>query len=173
MTKHKHDEDIDDFDLSKIDIKEHPEYKALEEKSQENLDKAVRARADLDNLRKRFERAQRQEILYVLQNFIESILPVMDSLYQAMQLSSSLEMTSMYEGLALTAKLFNDALHKAGVQPLDPVGEVFDPVMHEAMSMQEANDKPNNTVLEVFQKGYKLHDRVIRPARVVVSKKTK
>jgi molecular chaperone GrpE len=77
----------------------------------------------------------------------------------------------MREGLELTMKLFVDALEKFDVVQLDPLNAPFDPQEHEAMSIMNAPDLPPNTVITVFQKGYKLNDRVIRPARVIVSKK--
>ena len=76
----------------------------------------------------------------------------------------------MHEGLELTMKLFLDVLEKHDVCQLDPKGAVFDPQQHEAMTMQASADAANNTVLAVFQKGYVLNDRVIRPARVIVAK---
>ena len=76
----------------------------------------------------------------------------------------------MREGLLLTMQLFVGVLDKFDVKQLDPLGETFNPQMHEAMSMQASADVAPNTVLMVFQKGYTLNDRVIRPARVIVSK---
>ena len=98
------------------------------------------------------------------------MIPVVDSLEQALQLADKHGDTSMHEGLELTMKLFVDVLEKFGVQQLDPQGAIFDPQEHEAMSIQEVADVPPNSVLVVFQKGYKLNDRVIRPARVIVAK---
>lgn len=77
---------------------------------------------------------------------------------------------AMHEGLELTMKLLLDALQKNGIEQINPVGEPFDPNAHEAMSMQESQDTPKNHVVTVFQRGYLLHGRVIRPARVIVSK---
>jgi molecular chaperone GrpE len=81
------------------------------------------------------------------------------------------EDAAMREGLELTMKLFLDVLQKFDVQQIDPMGVAFDPQEHEAMSIQDVPGTAPNTVIAVFQKGYKLSDRVIRPARVVVSKK--
>ena len=97
-------------------------------------------------------------------------MPVVDSLEQALQLSHTEADANMREGLELTMKLLVDVLDKQGVKQLNPMGEMFNPQEHEAMSMQESADAVTNTILMVFQKGYKLNDRVIRPARVIVAK---
>jgi len=156
---------------------EHPSYLALEEKltlseqkAHENWEKSVRAMAELDNVRRRAEREVANAHRYGVEKLVNSLLPVMDSLEQALQLADKHEDTSMHEGLELTMKLFLDALGKYEVQQLNPEGEQFDPKLHEAMSMQESKDVPSNTILGVFQKGYMLNDRIIRPARVIVAK---
>ncbi|HHF0525149.1 TPA: nucleotide exchange factor GrpE [Legionella anisa] len=158
---------------------DHPSYVELSEKltlaeqqSHENWEKAVRAQAELDNVWRRAEREIENALRYgVKEKLITDLLPVIDSLEQALQLAAKAEDASMHEGLELTLKLFMDVLKKFEVQQIDPTGAPFDPQLHEAMSMQVAPDAEPNTVLAVFQKGYKLSDRVIRPARVVVSKK--
>ncbi|MDF1677818.1 MAG: nucleotide exchange factor GrpE [Legionellaceae bacterium] len=143
---------------------------AAEKKAADNWDKLTRVTADMDNLRRRSERDVAQAHRYGLEKFINNLLPVVDSLEQAEQLAEKHGDAAMHEGLALTMKLFLDMLQKAQVEQLNPVGEPFNPEMHEAMSMQETADAAPNTVLAVFQKGYKLNDRVIRAARVIVAK---
>ena len=156
---------------------DHPSYVALEEKltlaeqqAHENWEKSVRAMAELDNVRRRSEREVANAHRYGVEKLITSLLPVVDSLEQALQLADKHADTSMHEGLELTMKIFLDALEKYDVNQLDPLGAIFDPQQHEAMSIQESADAPHNSVLAVFQKGYQLNDRVIRPARVVVAK---
>lgn len=156
---------------------DHPSYLALEEKltlaeqkAHENWEKSVRALAELENVRRRAERDISNAHRYGLEKLINSLLPVIDSLEQALQLADKHEDTAMHEGLELTMKLFLDVLAKQDVKQLDPQGAVFDPQQHEAMSIQESADAAPNTVLAVFQKGYMLNDRVIRPARVIVAK---
>lgn len=156
----------------------HPSYEELEEKltlaeqqAHENWEKSVRALAELDNVRRRAEREVTNAHRYSLEKFIDALLPVIDSLEQALQLADEAGDGSMREGLELTLKLFVDVLQKFNVEPLNPEGAGFDPQLHEAMSIQESSDVAPNTVMTVFQKGYRLHDRVIRPARVIVSKK--
>ena len=157
---------------------EHLSYLELEEKLtlaeqqvHENWEKTVRATAELDNVRRRSEQEVAKVRRYSLEKFITSLLPVVDSLEQALQLADKSGDTSMHEGLELTMKLVIDVLRKHDVQQLDPQGAVFDPQQHEARSILESADVPPNTILSVFQKGYTLSgDRVIRPARVIVSK---
>lgn len=171
------DEDLEDLPIGGEGALEHPSYNALEEKltlaeqkAHENWEKAVRAMAELDNVRRRAERDVTNAHRYGLEKIINALIPVVDSLEQALQLSEKEKQDSMHEGLQLTLKLFIDVLEKQGVVQLDPQGQLFNPQEHEAMSMQEVPDAAPNTILAVFQKGYKLYDRVIRPARVIVAK---
>ncbi len=157
---------------------DHPSYTHLEEqltlaeqKAHENWEKSVRAVAELDNVRRRMEREVANAHKYGMEKLITALLPVVDSLEQALQIAEKNSDAAMHEGLDLTMKLFTDVLQKFDVERLDPVGEPFDPQQHEAMSIQDVPGTPPNTVITVFQKGYKLSDRVIRPARVIVSKK--
>jgi molecular chaperone GrpE len=156
---------------------EHDSYAVLEEKltlaeqkAHENWEKAVRAMAELDNVRRRSERDIANAHRYGQEKLIYSFLPVIDSLEHALEAVDKATVDSMREGLTLTLKLFMDALEKLDVNQIDPQGAAFNPQEHEAMSMQETTDVEPNTILSVFQKGYKLSDRVIRPARVVVAK---
>lgn len=156
---------------------EHPSYLELEEKltlaeqkAHENWEKAVRAMAEVDNVRRRSERDVENAHRYALEKFVNSLLSVVDSLEQAIQLAEEHLDASMRQGLELTMKLFLDVLGKYGVVQLDPQGENFDPQQHEAMSIQDAAGAAHNSVLTVLQKGYKLNERVIRPARVIVAK---
>ncbi|GGI89549.1 nucleotide exchange factor GrpE [Legionella impletisoli] len=156
---------------------DHPSYKELEEKltlaeqqAHEHWEKSVKALAELENVRRRAERDVENAHRYGLEKFVDSLIPVVDSLEQALQLAEQEKDSAMHEGLELTMKLFLDVLRKHGVEQLNPQGEPFDPQLHEAMSMQQSEDAKPNTVLAVFQRGYKLNDRVVRPARVIVAK---
>lgn len=155
----------------------HPEYAELEQqltlaeqKAHENWEKSVRALAEVENIRRRTEREVANAHRYALEKFATSLLPVVDSLEQALQLASQHGDDAMREGLELTLKLMIDSLEKHGVKQMDPIGEMFDPQLHEAMSMLPSDSAEPNTVLTVFQKGYLLNDRMIRPARVIVAK---
>lgn len=176
---------LDDEDLADLDIDtsvqtnglEHPSYPDLEEKltlaeqkAHDNWEKATRALAELENIRRRAERDVANAHKFSLERFANQLLPVVDSLEQAIQLADKEANAAMYEGLELTMKLFLDVLQKNQIEQINPEGELFDPQQHEAMSMQVVPGVAANTVLMVFQKGYKLFDRVIRPARVIVAK---
>jgi molecular chaperone GrpE len=156
-----------------------PDRAALEEKltlaeqlAHENWEKSVRAIAELENVRRRAERDVSNAHRYGLEKFIASLLPVADSLEQALQQIDKDTNPAIAEGLQLTMKLFLDVLQKHDVVQLDPTGMIFNPQEHEAMSMVEQPDVAANTIVAVFQKGYRLNDRVVRPARVIVAKGT-
>lgn len=189
--KEEHDHLDDDaiFDIDETEAKgetgtieeepeelEHLSYEALEaklteteQKAHQSWDQATRAMAELDNVRRRAERDVAQAHRYSLERFVDGLLPVVDSLEQALQLVDEHADQAMHEGLSLTMKLFLSVLAKFQVEQIDPIGAPFNPQEHEAMSMQES-DQPSSSIIMVFQKGYKLHDRVIRPARVIVAK---
>lgn len=160
-------------------ILDHPSYRALEEKltkaeqdAHEHWNSATRAMAEVENMRRRTTRDVENAHKYATEKFITELLPIIDSLEQALEAAGEGDdqLKAMREGIELTHKMFLSALEKFSVSTIDPVGETFDPNLHEAMSMQDAEGAESNTVLVVFQKGYQLHDRVIRPARVVVAK---
>lgn len=160
-------------------VLEHPSYKALENKlteseskAHENWDKATRTLAELDNMRRRCEREVENAHHYSLGKFAVELVPIIDSLEQALQMKDKTDQAfkNLYHGVELTLQLFLKVLKKFSIKQIDPVGEVFDPNKHEAMSMQTDPSVAPNTVISVFQKGYLLHERVIRPARVIVAK---
>ena len=179
--EHESDEDGDEGAGSATGAAvEHFDYETLQKKlteaeqlAHENWEKAVRATAEVDNIRRRAERDVASAHKYGSEKLINSLLPVIDSLEQALQAAEQAaepSNASMKEGVELTLKMFVDALEKANVEQLNPIGQAFNPNQHEAMSIQESVDAEPNSVLFVFQKGYVLNGRVIRPARVVVSK---
>jgi len=143
---------------------------AAEQKAHENWEKSVRAQAEVDNMRRRTDREVANAHRYALEKFSTALLPVVDSLEHALELATKHGDDAMREGLELTMKVFVDTLEKNGVQQISPLGEVFNPQLHEAMTMQPVEGAQPNTISSVFQKGYLLNDRVIRPARVVVVK---
>lgn len=159
---------------------EHPSYSELEKKltlaeqlAHENREKAMRAMAELDNVRRSTEREIAKAYSYSTGKLINALLPVMDSLEQALQVVLKDGETSMVEGLQLTMDLFIDVLEKQGVVQLNPEGALFNPQEHEAMSIQEVPGLADNTIVTVLQKGYQLNERLIRPARVIVAKARK
>ena len=140
-------------------------------KAEENWDKFVRIQAEIENLRRRTERDLQNAHKFGLENIIKALLPVIDSLELGIQaaIGDSPELVKLREGSVLTLKQFSSVLEKFNCIVLDPIGKVFDPEKHQAMSMQPTADAEPNTVVNVFQKGYLLNDRLVRPAMVVVS----
>jgi molecular chaperone GrpE len=141
-------------------------------KSQENWDKVLRIQADMENLKKRSRKDIENAHKFALEGFAKEMLTVIDSLELGVQAASddAPEVLKLKEGSELTLKQFQTALTKFNIVAIDPVGEAFNPEQHQAMTMQESADVDPNTVITVFQKGYLLNGRVIRPAMVVVSK---
>jgi molecular chaperone GrpE len=137
----------------------------------EKSEQVLRAHAEADNVRRRAERDVQNAHKYALEGFVESLLPVLDSLEQGLaQPATNDESKALKQGMELTLKMFIDVLAKKNVEQIDPVGQAFNPELHEAMSMQENPEFEPNSVIAVFQKGYLLNGRVVRPARVVVNK---
>lgn len=143
-----------------------------EEKAKENWELLVRAQAEMANMQKRAQRDVEHAHKYALEPFIKALIPVVDSLEQglAMPAESSEHAKALHQGMELTLKMFLSTLARFNVEIVDPLNEPFDPVHHEAMIMQPSEDHAPGTVLTVVQKGYLLHGRLIRPARVIVSK---
>lgn len=135
-------------------------------------DQTLRAQAEVQNIRKRAQRDVESAHKYGLEKFLTSLLPVIDSLEKAIESASQTEddNTTVTEGVELCLKMMLDVLAKENVEQIFPEGEPFDPNFHEAMSVMENPDVEPNSVIDVFQKGYTLNGRLIRPAMVIVSK---
>lgn len=133
----------------------------------------LRMQADMENLRKRLVREHEKARLRTLERFMGDLLPVRDSLERGLEAASDPAATveALTEGKQLIMKMLAKAMGDHGLQTIDPVGEAFDPEKHEAMTMLTSDQHDENTVIDVIEKGYQLHDRLIRPAKVVVSKK--
>lgn len=139
--------------------------------SQQN--EVLRVQAEMQNLRRRTEQDVEKAHKYGVERFVSELLPVIDNLERALQVGEQAEeasVKSLFEGVELTLKSFLNCLKKFAVEPVDPLGEPFDPQLHQAMSLQESAEAEPDTVIAVMQKGYTLHGRVIRPAMVMVSK---
>jgi molecular chaperone GrpE len=145
---------------------------AAEAKAAENWDKALRATAELENVRRRVERESAQIQKYSLERILGELIAVADSLDMALKAvaAESAETRAHLQGISLTHKQLWATLERYGVSLLDPAGQAFNPDLHEAVSMVESADVPPNHVVTVMQRGYKLHDRLLRPAMVVVAR---
>jgi molecular chaperone GrpE len=136
--------------------------------AQEKHDAWLRAKAEVENMRRRAEAEVAAAHKSAVENFSAHMLPVKDSLETTLTVENA-SLEQLREGVALTLKLLEQAFEKYSIRELNPAGEKFDPHLHQAMTMVESEGPPN-TVMQVMQKGYLLHDRVLRPALVVVSK---
>jgi molecular chaperone GrpE len=142
-----------------------------EKQVKENMDKALRAAAERDNLDKRAAREIEQAHKFAVEAFAKSLLPVVDSLERGLEMTSNDHAGQvLHEGMALTLKLMLDVLTKHHLEQIDPIDQVFDPTHHEALTAQPSDSVPAHTVMSVVQKGYSLHGRLLRPAQVIVSK---
>ena len=141
-------------------------------KADEHWNEYLRAQAELENMRKRFQRDMENARKYALERFVQELLPVKDSLEMGLAAAGGdkPDVEKLREGLELTLKMLADVMAKFGVREVDPRGQPFDPALHQAVSTQETTAQPPNTVVAVMQKGYLLNDRLVRPAMVVVAK---
>jgi molecular chaperone GrpE len=142
------------------------ELKAL---ADENWDRYLRAAAELENVRKRASRDVEKAHKFALERFCSELLAVKDSLEIGLATADKADAKSLLAGKEATLKLLTTTMERFGVVELNPEGEPFDPQEHEAMSMQPSSDVEPGSVLTVFQKGYALNGRLLRPARVVVA----
>ena len=138
----------------------------------EHLDRALRAQAELENVRRRLERDLQNAHKFALERFVSELLPVKDSLELGLAASAEKEAgaAGIVEGVQLTLRMLEQAMEKFGVRTVDPAGEPFDPEFHQAMTMQASDTAESGTVLTVVQKGYLLNERLVRPAMVIVAK---
>ncbi len=149
---------------------------AIEEQLQAAKDQTLRVQAEMQNLRRRVDRDIEKAHKYALENFLGELLPVVDNLERGLStLNEGLDsedeaQKAIGEGIELTLKSFVDVLVRNKVEPVDPVDLAFDPEFHQAMAMIPHPEVSANTIIEVFQKGYLLNGRLLRPAMVVVSK---
>jgi len=144
----------------------------LEEQLAAAQDQALRVAADMQNVRRRAEQDIEKAHKFALEKFANDLLPVVDSLERGLELSNPNDeaIKPVREGIELTLKLFQDTLKRYNLEAIDPHGAPFNAEHHQAMAMQEATNVEPNSVLKVFQKGYLLNGRLLRPAMVVVSK---
>ena len=166
------DSEVDSESTSE-DVPEGDQLAQLEAEVEKYKDVALRAEAEMQNLRRRAERDVQNAHKFGTERLLQNLLPVLDSLEKAIEASEAAgqsEDDPQLEGIKLCSKLFIDVLTKEGIEALDPLGEPFDPNLHEALSMIENPDLEPNSVMTVIQKGYRLNERLVRPAMVMVSK---
>lgn len=145
------------------------ELDVARQEANENLERYLRLAAELENLRKRSARELENARKYGLERLAQSLLPVRDSLSAGVANAENADVDVLLEGKRATLRLLDAALEQVGIVELDPEGEPFDPARHEAITMQPSTTSEPNTVLTVVQTGYAIHDRLLRPARVIVA----
>ncbi len=144
---------------------------AAEQELAEHREAMLRMQAEMENLRKRLIRDLERSRARSLESIMNDLLPVHDSLERGMETDEkTTTVESMKEGKALIIKMLDKVMQDHGMTVIDPAGQAFNPELHQAMTVQPSADCNPNTVLEVLQKGFQLHERLIRPAMVVVSK---
>jgi molecular chaperone GrpE len=143
---------------------------AAEAKAQEYRNNYLRAVAEMDNFRKRADRELENARKYAIERFAQELVTVGDALEAGINAGTANPGPALLAGAQATLRELHRAFDKAGIKIIDPAGQPFDPAWHEAMVAQESREAPPNTVLSVIQKGYSLNGRLLRPARVIVSK---
>jgi molecular chaperone GrpE len=146
------------------------EIEKLRTDLEEAGDRLLRAQAELDNYRKRARRELEDSLRYATMPLLRDLLPLIDNLGRALAAAEkSSEKSGLIDGVKLVAQAFESVLARHDCKRIDALGKPFDPAFHEAILQQPSPDHPPQTVLLVAQDGYTLHDRVVRPAQVIVS----
>lgn len=147
-----------------------PDAGAVDDEVARLKEAMLRMQADMANREKRLERDMSKARKYALESLMRDFVQVLDSMDQALVSADGEDANAAHEGMELTRKQALQVLGSHGLEVLEPVGETFDPTWHEAMSTQPTEAQEPDTVFQVLQKGYRLNDRLIRPARVIVAK---
>ena len=147
--------------------------KQKEAEAKEYREMMLRYAAELENLKKSFKREKEEYFKYALETFMKELLPFVDNLERALEAAKETQdVKALIEGIELTLKGLLQTLEKFGLKQFEVViGEAFRPEVHEALAVEETHEHPEGAVVRTFQKGYTLHERVIRPALVAVAKK--
>ncbi|MDA9256657.1 nucleotide exchange factor GrpE, partial [Pseudomonadales bacterium] len=150
------------------------EVEAVDKQLAEAKDQLLRSIAEMENVRRRAQRDVENAHKFAVEKLLADLFPVVDSMEKAIETAENSEpgegTKAIVEGVSLSLKLFVDTLAKAGVEQIDPLGQPFDPQLHEAMAMVPNPDAEPNTVMDVMQKGYVLNGRLTRAAKVIVVK---
>jgi molecular chaperone GrpE len=143
------------------------EIEVAKQMAEEWRARAYRSAADLENTRKRFQREREELRKYGNEDLLKDLLPVIDNLERAM--AHAADGDGLVEGVGMVLKQFTQVAETYGAKPLDALGQEFDPQVHEAMSQRPSNEVEPGIIVEVFQRGWMLHDRLVRPAMVIVA----
>ena len=166
------DESIDSEKENPEELESEEESPSLEEEIESLKDQVLRAKAEVQNVRRVAEQEVRKARIYGVESLAKNFLSVGDNLERAIEsLNEDSKPEDLEEGLRLILKSYEDALETGGVISIDPKGEPFNPEQHEALSVIENEDLEPNSIIEVIQRGFMIQDRVLRPAKVIVTKK--
>ena len=150
------------------------ELKTLAAKADENWQRLLRTTADFENFKKRAAREKQDAIKYANESLIQKVIPVLDNFEMALaaaQNSSAENLKSLQDGVTMIHSQLKNVLAEAGLEEVDATGKPFDPNFHEAVSQQESAEVAEGSVLQQLRKGYKLRERLLRPATVIVARK--
>jgi molecular chaperone GrpE len=146
------------------------ELQKQQEETRKNFDQYLRALAEVENIKKRSVREREEYLKYANVSMIKKLLPIIDDLHRALGVArTSRDFEAMTKGVEMTAHSLDELLKGEGVKTIESLGQPFDPQFHQALSVESSEEHPENTVIEQLQKGYIMHDRVIRPSLVRVS----
>ena len=166
------DELIDSEKENSKELESEEDSPSLEEEIESLKDQILRAKAEVQNVRRVAEQEVRKARLYGAEYLAKNFLSVGDNLERAIEsLNDDSKPEDLEEGLKLILKSYEDALETGGIISIDPKGEPFNPEQHEALSVIENEDLEPNSIIEVIQRGFMIQDRVLRPAKVIVTKK--
>ncbi len=172
-TSQEKDSDTKDAEKTDDPLKEmEAKLESLEQEAKASYDRFLRVSAEFENYKKRAVREMNDFRKFANETFVKAMLPVIDNLDRAIETASSDEQTnsSVVEGVSMTLKEILKVFEQFNVKGFESLGKTFDPNFHQAVMQEETEDHPENTVIHELQKGYMMHDRLLRPAMVVVSK---
>jgi molecular chaperone GrpE len=161
---------VEETGLAEVDEPPKSELETLTLELEEARDLLRRKHAELENYRKRVEREQQDFLTYASSELVLQILPVVDNLERALESDAADSETQLGEGVEIIYRQFRDILKKAGLREVAPLGEEFDPHVHEAVAGVESTEHQDGEVVEVLQKGYFMKNRLLRPAMVKVAR---
>ena len=167
--EHPSPEEDEVADDSAVEEEENKEP-SLEEQVAEWRERAIRSAADLENFRKRMEREKGEARRYANQSLLEELLPVLDNFHMGLDAASADAESMIFRGMEMVKKQLDDFLSGQGVEEVSAEGEMFDPAVHEAVSQEDCEASPEGSVLRVVRRGFKMGERLLRPANVVVSR---
>jgi molecular chaperone GrpE len=167
-------EPVATIDPGSLTIEQFEELKTRAAKADENWERLLRTTADFDNFKKRAARERTEAVQFANASLLQKLLPVLDSFEMALaalQTTKDEKSSSLQAGIAMVQSQLKSILAEAGLEEIDATGKVFDPAQHEAVSQQDTDDVPEGRVVQQIRKGYKLRERLLRPAAAVVARK--